>query len=470
MANASFGDSYPTVAVIGAGATGYATLMALKKYDVRTILVDPWQEWLDIDLDGESSLNLKTTFGSRAMYEYPRNLVSIDSDQIAHLTATIGGLTSVWGAGLDFSTSVLQSKFSVKELEKARKSVEDLFGNNSTSRKITKRNLQLVKTYNHASTKDLELSVSDLAIDWDKCTFCGQCLTGCPTGAIWDAGTKLREIFDTKTSLSRGFAKTLEQNPDGTIKISVQNERELQQITVDRCFVACGPIASAALFQRSGLIPKTIIMDETRICYLPIIDLSKNTHNRLNFTAAQYFLKSKEGKGVNEIWMSLFESSQYIRDKAHKYLKGAERLIPNFLWNKLLVGITYLPVDLSNKLEVSFNGEKSELKYFDDLKKDRREIRDYLIDLATRLRNKFFFPLTLFRQLGEPGASFHVGVAKNLDGISCVNDNGAIRGTEKIYSVDSFSLPQLPLGPITALTMINSIATVNRAFSEVKNS
>lgn len=453
------------IVVIGAGPVGLATVTALQdmELDASISLLDPFMDYSKAEEFGDDfSGKVKTKFNSSGMYQYPEKYVLRDKRYPIHLSSTFGGLSTVWGAGLDFDVTSLEEKFDPNILNESVGLVKQIFPKENGSRVVSQKSQQLLKS---SKAKQAIREKSLLAIDWDKCTYCGKCLTGCPNDAIWDSRQQTLKRLSTGVKRIEGFAVALKYEEDESITIEVEFEGRIRRVTADLCFVASGPVASSALLQRSKIFPRSIQLMETRISYMVFLTPNfARKRDTQDFSASQIFVKDKLETAPVKLWMSLFDGTNELREKSKRYLHGFERLVPMFLFKQVMIGIHYLPTYLSGSILLNFEDTKSEVKHLEPDANRKGMTKKYLRTIRKLVRDRRLIPLTFLSHHGQIGSSFHVGVV-NVGGRKLLDDRGSPKGIKNVHVVDSSSLPSLEVGPITALAMINAVATVKTLFN-----
>ena len=449
------------IAVIGSGPTGLSTLAALSEFEYEITLYDPLIEVEELEnFEGANQVisSLKSHFGKTGMYSYPNDLIENFQGYPIHLSGVIGGLSTVWGAGLDMDSESLNSKFSASSLDFGARVARSILPSRDEHRTIGKRFNVLIQD-THKRTHKVKVVPSNLAIDWSKCTYCGSCLTGCPTGAIWNAADQVKSRILSGLRTEKGFVERIQTTNSGQVGLLIRGQSEFQ--IYDKCFVACGPIATVGLLQRSGVFPEKVILNETNIVYTPFFAPNRTKEPGLNFSASQAFLVKPGSKKNGKVWVSLFELSAEVKEKAKKYLYGLESLLPKNFLAQFLVGIHYLPQSLSGNIWVSYDGFKSRVSPSRPGYKSKFKTLFYLIRFLSEITFKRIYPIPFFSRLGEVGGSYHLGVVRNVEGDFLLDKVGQPQSVPNLHVVDSSSLLYLEPGPITALVMINAAATVH---------
>jgi len=454
------------VAVIGSGASGLAAVKASLRVNSYVDLIDPFIEIssesnsIEVTYENNLSTAQKSKFGSTLMYEYPQSLLKRSSQLNVPLSATFGGLTSVWGGNVWFPKpeELGLSKMQEKSYAKSKMRIINdlrLMGSSSTDESASQVITGLVpfsSRVERSLNRDSEIpsaayfGSSLLAVDSALCIKCGLCLTGCPTDAIFNAQTEWTK-FGKSQRLRQvtGFAISIEN--DNSVRV-LNGSQEFRTKKYDKIYLACGAIATARLLQASGLIQDEIYLNDTQVFYLPIFNY-RRSDKVTKFTLAQLFYRSSESK--NGIHISIYETSSEIRERVKKKLGPISGIIPNIFWNRLMAGIGFLPSELSGRLRICSNEVTVE-----DNPKIRERIRKILKTEGKVLRRFRFFIFRGGLQVPNPGASYHVGTIQNAEGHRILGMNGELPQRNNVFVVDSGGLARIPVGPITVGVMINA--------------
>lgn len=451
----------PRVAIIGAGPTGYTAAITAINLGYIVELVDPWI-FAEPNLETEIHSNLKTRFGSTAMHEYPTKFLRSQGSQIVAASSVVGGFSTVWGAGLSFDTSIFKEDYSTEIIDDAEKTVRLIFKGFMGSHFVSERFKKLYRNTNTGFTPSL------LAVSGTRCTLTGRCMEGCSKNAIWSCEEPWKQLIRSGVTLRRGFATEIREDNDQVyVKIDFKDQTETHKY--DYILVACGAVASASLGQRSGYFPDSVELGETAISYIPIVLANQiRPYTEDKFTLSQVFYTKKVPSANSEVWMSLFESSIFLKQKAELKLNKVVKFIPKILWGYIGVAIHYTPESLSNKVIISKeNGvslvstNKSSTrtgKYFRNLFSITR--RDFY------LNGLFFHPL--IRLNGKSSDSYHLGHI-TLNNREILDRAGKSWDGSKVSFVDSLSLKRLPSGPITAIAMMNAYLKTTLLLKRVSN-
>lgn len=460
------------IAVVGSGASAISTIEAALTIDLK-IQIDVFDPWFELPQYGDSKLTYnpiqiakKSRFGSLAMYEYPAESISVDSNLHIPLSGSVGGLTSVWGANSvipdsqevgayagRFATESIKwvAKYaSVKRLDSIPDPehffISDRFRNLLGAREIF---------------PGIEITPASLSIHIDSCTKISGCLSGCKNQAIFSAEQEIyRLVRDGKVTLQKGFVEKIEQDQYSkfTLHLAEDGRNESSLKSYDKVFVAGGSIASCALLQRSGLMPAEIHLMDTQVFYSAYFVREKNKEQTLNFELAQIFIRRRM-----HLHISVYEFSSQFRQRARLIIGPLIKLVPKYFWNHIVAGIGFINSSKSGYLHLEYRNLKT---YITQVPNgiSKRAIRENMATVRKSLKGVGLFHIPFLNKIPNVGASYHVGAA-NVGGELLFSPNGKIvaRQDLEIYVLDSASLSNLPVGPITTTVMAAAYARAKMA-------
>ena len=459
------------VAVIGTGPAGLACANSLIDLASEIHVIDSWEQISNnaegpSPRDAEKKIAQKSKWNSLKMYDYPREYIEFPDSETFPISATFGGLSTVWGANLWFCSpselglpEALTDDFNFAS-EKI-KGLIPIFNASSKSKQkpenpkahqlLSNRIKNIVMESLPSETNKTKMYGSVLALDEGKCYACGLCLTGCSVDAIYATEYSWPSLLENpKVIKVEGLVDKISIRNNSKIEIAL-NSSTATVLTYDKVYLACGAIASAALLQRSGLVDEHLIIKDTQVYYLPLISVRrKDIESRISL--AQAFVN---GKTPVPGHISIYETSEEIKLRVQKKIGSVSKLIPNIFWNRLLAGIGFLDTEKSGILFLSKNDSGSKLS-----SRIKRSSKFWALTFIFCNFKIFFksglFPLPLLPKLPNPGASYHVGSTTNIHNDFITHLNGEVCGHKNLYVVDSTSFRKIPVGPITASVMSNS--------------
>jgi ferredoxin len=450
------------VAVIGSGASALSVIHAALDTNLK-IQVDLFDPWIELPKSNENQSKLepkqiakKGKFGSLAMYDYPSGSVTFDPTLHIPLSGTVGGLTSVWGAN-----SLVPDSISLVKLTEGRTQesidwvtriakitdLENVADNDDFY--VSRRFRNLLEKF---KIRDgVTLKASTLSMDTKSCIKLGGCLSGCEEGAIFSAEHGIYQLVsEGSVKLNKAFVQKIivEDESNLTLEGDTEQNEGILYKGYDKVFVACGAIASCALLQRSELAPQTITLRDTQVFYSAYYLFENREENSSSLELAQLFLRKNR-----ILHISLYEFSPQFLDRARIIVGPLVALIPKRFWRHIVAGIGFIDSSHSGKLILEYRDSRTYVRQHFN-KKSKRQIRNNLSMVRKVLRGIGLLYIPFLTQVPNVGASYHVGVASRQDG-PLFNSRGKIESFPglEVYVLDSSSLPELPVGPITTTVM-----------------
>jgi hypothetical protein len=226
----------------------------------------------------------------------------------------------------------------------------------------------------------------------------------------------------------------------------------------DKVFVACGSIASCSLLQRSALIPHEIELYDTQVFYSAFFIRAPREKHQNTFELAQLFIRKQ-----HEFHISVYEFSNQFMERAKLIIGNLVNLIPRFIWGHIIAGIGFINSEDSGYLKVEYNNSRS---FISEVKnsKSKTKIRHAIKSSQRNLLRSGILSLPFTTQVPNVGASYHVGSAR-VNGNYVFTPSGKIsnKSNLEVFVLDSSSILDLPVGPITTLVMAAAYARTKEA-------
>ena len=429
------------VVIIGSGPSALATMRILEKSHLELKITV-----LDIDSSTRVSnpMGLKSYFGSTDIYDQ-------EGSQIRHsnIRAVVwpssgrGGFSRIWGAVID-----------EKNLHNFGSYINFGLGENN-SPFATKSAFKIREKYQSVINPRWELLEHHVAVDPKLCIQCGNCLTGCPTNAIWFAGDEWLK-FTGIDYISDFRVQEIKLLGDKVLITANSGAK----ITTDWVFVAAGAISSVQILMRSELIPKIVTMRDTNAVFFPAFRFPV-WEKRESFSLSQLSAILRDNNSVTG-YIQFYPDSRKLSEPIARHLAFLGRVISR-IWFALspffMSGIIYLNKDYSQGFTLSMIAKDS----FEISKKKERNLSKSFLKKNAISRSLFFdfgiIPLFFLGKKGEPGESYHFGAVAEVLSFNNQSDLLPIR------VVDSSALATLEPGPITDKIMENA-ALITSKFLE----
>jgi hypothetical protein len=480
-----------SVAVIGSGPSGWATAQRLVELGIQ---VDMYSTDLNSE-QGESAtgnsrrrkLNLKLLRGSDYPYRsFPAGPRINQSDTSVTTSFAESGLSLVWGATmLPYSKKeILDWPIPYDDLEKGYVWVTskipiagrvDKLANDfipflsSPQLFSTSRIKRFLDKAEQVSVPEFVVGASRLAVYSSGkemgCTYCKQCLTGCPTDLIWKSPrikkTNFRYFGDSRV-LKIDKVK-------GKFSLELMNKGGLksQSGNYERVFIGAGPIESFRICASSGFVSSKAHLLDSQTFFLPIlIDFDYEKVDPTAHTLAQAFCHLKLN-GHTKSQLQIYDYSNDLVKRVNSQIL-VSRLFPRFVLEKLLqrlfIGIGYLDSSESLKIlmEVDDKGSVNLITDPESASQVNNHLKSVLRLYKTNLSAFGLIPISPLVQVALPGQGVHYGgwlpAGKSSDLL------GQPEGVTGIHVVDSSTFPSIPAGSITFTIMANAVRIVEGIF------
>lgn len=457
--------------IIGSGPTGYAAALALISAGEPAVLMDFGDE-LDFVRPPLRSIVSKPDPRSARALSYPRSLVSTPGEIPLPLSSARGGLSLIWGAAV-----LERSAADCPELEPVFPGVKngyallrrhvDLAGEDD---RLGERfpwpdgtpsvpSSERFARIRHASlgldAKDVVVGCPRVAIRAEGCTRCGLCLAGCPEGLFFDARRSLMDLeANGDVRFVQGPALALHQAGD-----HVEVSTPAGQVRARRVHLAAGPIGSPALLQRSGLVPRSLEVQDSAVFYVPIINQNRAAGDEQDYTAAQLLVAARS-RGDDDFTLAVYESNPDFKERLARLLRVPERLVPfpGWLRTRMNAGIGFLSPEQSGALTLRFDGGRTWVQ-----PRSPDGIRRAASEAARRagrgLRELGLHPIATAVMVPPPGVGFHSGGALPLGG-EHLDWDGSLRAAPAVHIIDATALPRIWAGSHTYTAMANAVRII----------
>ena len=487
----------PDVIVVGSGPAGVSAAWPLVLAGLRVLMLDGsktqtarapsrenWKlrfgaDFRGLELDSDVSPKLATPLAHETRENYESRL-SLETRSF-HAVGSLGrgGLSKIWGA--------LAEPFAADELARFPFSAETLAphyaavqrrigvsgGADSDAAPLTSpvaRKL-LEAHRRRASSSGFEMHPACNAVlaqpleDRDGCNRCGDCLYGCPRGAIYDSALELPALgrFVNFTYASDHFVRSLGKE-GGQPGVEVETNGMRSTIVARAVVLAAGAISTTALaLRRVGHVgrPVRLLSNPTAAtAYLsPMFVGAAKPQDAFSLGQLFFRLDTKAGRaagvvyGADALPADLFAARlPFSRPYA---LQVARALAP-----ALLVATCYAPGALSsNEIVVHDNDGEPRIA----IKGQQTAAGRAALDEALGALRKRFLPLGALPVPGStsflpPGADVHYGGTLPMggEGPNATSISGELAGAPGVYIADGACLPDLAATHPTLTIMANA--------------
>ena len=461
------------IAVIGSGPSSWAVFLTLQQLHLFccdiTILDANKRE---SELSKSPTIASKSKMGSTHMYSVGDGLIEFDNPN--NYSLANGGLSTVWGAGIRmWDQGILAEYGQLSEIyESAIALLSRIpYSGDNTSLNIPNewKVLSTPQPPNSSDFPDLIDYESEgvfsfataLAVDVksnSKCVGCGDCLSGCAYGSIFDSGN----YFDKyqAQSLVKRQQFFVEKIVLGERDIKVEgrlNSKEHSVQSFDEVHLCAGALGTPAILLRSKLIPqKKMEVLDSQVFYFAGFRRFKKRKSP-SFALSQITI-SGSSSVTNDFKASLYRSNPDIRLRMTSVLKKLTKVtvsIPKFIDNYLFVGIGFLNSRESGTIQIVEENEKITVS---SKSAEKVNVRKTIKLIQKFLIRKRMFVIPLMFEMPTPGLGFHSGCSLSLNS-ELVDEYGRLRADKRVKVSDVSILKSIPAGPhtFTSMAIVSSI-------------
>lgn len=311
-----------------------------------------------------------------------------------------------------------------------------------------------------------------LALQADRCTNCGLCMTGCPYGLIYSASQTFDRLRADGRIGYRGGLMAIRVGEDSDGPVAQVREMESGTVTslrADRIFVACGGIGTTRLVLGSlGHFDQPVELGESVQFVMPALSArgTGDPRSQRNFTLNQFNLVYDDtGGGYDLCQIHFYPYNPVFLDALPAPLRTrpAGPLVTGLL-RRLSVGLGYVPSWGSPRVKVTAR-HRSEDR-LPDLEVGDADSRTWppmlrrlsrtLVRVAPALD---LWPVLPMTTVSAPAKSYHFGGSfPHGDGRSRLQTDrlGRLSAWPNIHLVDASVFPTVPATTFTLTVMANA--------------
>lgn len=477
------------VVVVGSGPSGIAAAAAAIECGLRPVLIDggrradtqarALQRLTRLGLAREQQrrsegyrrgLGHKTWFGSSAATADGRALaLDYANDVTARSSLATGGLSRIWGATFSFYESRARWPVGTEPEDRDIAAIRALVPSSETSwdesaQKETVRgapaSARVLKAFVANGGRDAwDIMPSRLAIDSSprgesSCRACGKCLSGCPWDSIWFAGdTVAAWSTDGRIDHRPGLvATTVAESPRG-VRIQARDAQGgRREIQAARVFLACGPLATAAIAIRSGIAREVTIADSATAFAALVDPMPRRMTQAHRHSLSQWWARDRGQHGAMvQVYAPDIHHGDLIVERSRGLLPGA---VARKIAGHLHPLIAYLDSDDSSWLRM-VRGPSGRIRVqAGPNEKPERLLRDALQQFASPLKKSGYRLLQSGISIPPAGAGYHFGASFPMGQGS--DSLGRPSPWTRTHIVDASVLPHIEVGSITPTVMANA--------------
>ncbi len=320
----------------------------------------------------------------------------------------------------------------------------------------------------------ITLGRARLAFRSDECTRCGLCMTGCPYELIYSSSHTFDRLRNEKRISYRPEMLAVHLDEiDGDPQALVRSTRtgQLERITADRIFVACGGIGTARLVLGSlGAFDKSVYLQESVQFVMPTISMRPVPDPRLarNFTLNQFnLLYDVTGEGVDICQVHFYEYNPTFLASLPGAIRhpNAEPAVAALL-RRISVGLGYVPGWGSPRVKIVARRASGGNDRLPVLEIDREPSDGWPPMLKRLVRSMLkvapaldMWPVVPMISVSAAAKSYHFGASfpHDLARTATTTDRtGRLAAWDHIHLVDASVFPDVPATTFTLTIMANA--------------
>jgi choline dehydrogenase-like flavoprotein len=300
------------------------------------------------------------------------------------------------------------------------------------------------------------------------CVYCGQCMTGCVYGCIYNSADTVRELLlQEKFKYQRDVIVTKLREESGKVFIEGFNRQTNAPLSfeADRVYLASGVIPTAQILLRSqNDYEQPLTLRDSQYFLFPILlaRRARGVQTEALYALSQIFLELNHPRiSRRPAHLQIYTYSDIIGQAVRKSL-GPLKMFARHIEERLLVVQGYLHSDESSAIEMTLkrDGEKDFLKLEAKLNPETRiVVKKVLRELLGQSRKLSGIVVSPMLQLAEPGRGFHSGGSFPMrvqPGKFESDRLGRPHGWSHVHVVDASVLPSVPATTITFSVMANA--------------
>lgn len=450
---------------------------------------------------------LKTVNGSDYPYwlSEPQSYTVKNKEGILSSNAK-GGFSAVWGAGVLPYTEEELAKWpiSYNDLKQSYESLSSFMPMAGVKDVLDvkfpllhknvsnlKQSSQFNKVFNNCKKNQNDLvnegffiGKSRLAVHNTKaeCTYCSECIEGCPEKIIYSAARTLDDLLQSPlVSYKSGVLVEKLKSIDNEVHIKAFDIKTKEECVfrASKVFLGAGALSSTKIMMRSlEAYNVEFFIKDSQYFLFPIIGpFVKGVFTEKLTTLSQAFCEIINPKLVSfRVHISLYGYSPFLKQFVYNKFGFFSAVLKPFLnlgLKKLYIGQAYLPSYKSNEISLKMVKKNDIDEITINVKKNRKvrsDIRKILKEFNKKSRQTGLYGLWPMLQIAPVGKGFHYGSSMPMKSapttIYETNILGESFGLKNVHVIDATVLPEIESGPITFTVMANANRIVTETISK----
>jgi ferredoxin len=314
-----------------------------------------------------------------------------------------------------------------------------------------------------------------LAVEPERCRYCGMCISGCPNDAIFQGRAQLQEWIESGRIryLREHLVERLESHPNRVIVSGVNTMTgESFRYESDRAFLGAGVLSDLRILGRSiaGLREARIAFHPYFLAPVLFLDHASRVRTERTYSLAQLFMAVVDPSlSPHNIHLQLSTYNPLVTARLKRlfsFLGRASDVAARALEARIgaIQGLFHStespPIECA--IDATNGPVRLRLKGYDlRCSAVYKKINKLLSRLRSRAGRLGFWPLPIMNYLGTPGEGQHIGstfpMAPTLGReANSTNLLGEHPQLPRVHIVDGSVLPELPSATITFTIMANA--------------
>jgi NAD-dependent dihydropyrimidine dehydrogenase PreA subunit len=311
--------------------------------------------------------------------------------------------------------------------------------------------------FRNSKKSTIKVFPTQVAINKKNCTLCGNCQIQCNYNVFWD--TKKLFEYCSKSSLFTYVSNFRVHNFNLSKGIVTVNNKENNSIAGKHLFIGAGPLNTSKILIRSGVADK-ITMKDTKICYLPLISISKNSKHTGSIALSSFSLKKYSDNQIDlyvQFYSHLNDSIRRISIELNKYYGLLVNCVLKIFSTRIRLALIYFSSDISPRIVLEKKSSDQEILYL--YSQGSFSISAKLINLLKMTPTFFSYklaPILIGAKWGKPGASYHYGCCEE----NFIDEEGRIKSISNVSVIGALALKHIEPGPITATVLAQTVISI----------
>ncbi len=328
----------------------------------------------------------------------------------------------------------------------------------------------------------ITLGRARLAFRADECTRCGLCMTGCPHQLVYSASQTFDRLRSDDRVIYRSdlLAVRLDEY-DGPPSVTVRNisTGQVERLSADRIFVACGGIGTTRLVLGSlDRFDQPVTLQESVQFVMPTLSrrAGEDPRTARNFTLNQFnLLYDHTGEGVDLCQIHFYDYNPAFLTSVPDIIKAPSAdPVLSALLRRVSVGLGYVPGWAAPGIRVTATRPDPSGEGLPELRIDRDGSDGWPPMLKSLVRAMLrtapaldLWPILPMVSVSAAAKSYHFGGSfphGHHRTPTSTDRMGRLAGWDNIHLVDASVFPSVPATTFTLTIMANAhrIATETR--------